>query len=255
MECREVERLADLSLDGEVSAGEQAELESHLMRCAECRARTTTLRWMHDSIRAKLQDSVDGLEPPAGLKDRICTELRVEGGAAPGAAWRAALPLSMALAVVAILSWSRSHAPSLDPEETVDRHTQNMMPEVRARGGEQEVQRYIQKQLGHTVELPQPDDRNLRLVGARVSHLDNADAVHLLYDHRGARISVFANPKRGNMAMPASFSRRLVEGRPYLVGSHRGYNVVATERDDVVYRFVSDVDGAELVRIAASVQP
>jgi anti-sigma factor RsiW len=253
MECREVQRLADLSLDGEVSPREQAELDSHLVRCAACRSRATTQRWVHDSIRAKLQDSVDGVAPPQGLQARIQTELRAEGGATGGTVWRAALPLSMAMAVVAILSWSRSHAPSLDPEGTVDRHTQNMLPEVRARGGEQEVQRYIQKQLGHSVDLPLPDERNLRLVGARVSSLDDGQAVHLLYDHRGARISLFANPKRGAVVVPASFSRRLVAGRPYLVGSHRGYNVVATERDDVLYRFVSDVDGAELVRIAASV--
>ena len=252
MECREVDRLAELSLDGEVSATEQAELETHLVRCPRCRDRTTTARWMHDNIRAKLQGSQDTL-PPAVLRSRIQTELRHEHKGAASAGWRAALPLSMAVAVVAILSWSQSTAPALDPEETVDRHTLNALPEVRARGSEDEVERFLSRKLGFPLDLPRPAGPHLRLVGARTTELGHTPGAHLMYDARGARVSVFANPKKGALAAPASFESRWVEGQPFVVGRHRGYTVVATQRGDVIYRFVSDLDGAELVRFASSV--
>lgn len=252
MQCREAERLADLSLDGEVSPHEQAELDAHLVECVRCRDRSTTQRWVHGSIRAKLQNSSDNTAAPDCLKNRVCAELRDAQRDSGGSAWRLALPVAMAVAVVTILSWTRSTAPALAPDEAVVHHTRNVLPQVRARGSVHEVERFIERRLGRPLAVPAPADRNLRLVGARVSNLGKAPAAHIMYDHRGARVSVFANEKRGAMAVPASFERRLVRGQPMLVGRHRGYSLVATERGDVVYRFVSDLDGAELVRFASS---
>ena len=86
-----------------------------------------------------------------------------------------------------------------------------------------------------------------------MANMDDRDAAHVMYDHRGARISVFASPRKRALAKPASFHRKVVDGRPFYVGRHRGYTVVATQRDDVLYRFVSDVDGPQLVRLASTV--
>lgn len=253
MQCREAERLVDLSLDGEVTPREQAELDVHILECPRCRERSAAHRWMHGSIRAKLQDSYEGLGAPGALKTRVQAELRDAHRQTRAGAWRVALPLAMAVAVVAILSWTRSTAPTLSPDEAVVHHTRNVLPEVRARGSAREVERFIERRLGRAFAVPAPEDRNLRLVGARVSSLGEDEAAHFMYDHRGARVSVFANVKRGAMTVPSSFERRFVHGQPILVGRHRGYNLVATERGNVVYRFVSDLDDAELVRFATSV--
>ncbi len=252
MQCRDVERVADLSLDGEVSPQDQAELDSHLMRCPRCRDRTTAQRWMHDNVCAKLQSSSDGMDVPASLQTRISTELRTEGQRRHGFGWRAAVPVVLAAAVVGILSWSRSTAPSFSPDETVVRHTRNVLPEVRARGGDHDVQRFLQRRFGHSVELPQADEHGLRLVGVRMSNIDRREAAHLMYDHRGARVSVFANPRQGQVTMPESFERQQVKGRTVMVGRHRGYTVVAAERDGMIYHFVSDLDRPALLRFVST---
>lgn len=228
-------------------------LDAHMLECDVCRRKSAVQRWMQDSVRAKLQSSADRFEAPDALRSRVSTELRDLDREKRGAGWRVALPVAMAVAVVSVLSWVRSTAPALEPNEAVVHHTRNVMPQVRALGSEREVRRFIERRLGHPIELPEPPDRNLRLVGARVSSLGKDDAAHIMYDHRGVRVSVFANERRGAMAVPATFERQLVRGQPVVVGRHRGYNLVATERGDVVYRFVSDLDRPELVRFATSV--
>lgn len=209
---------------------------------------------MHDSVCAKLQTSSDTMEVPAGLEQRICSELRTEGRLRYGFGWRAAVPVTIALGVVAILSWTRSTAPSFSPDETVVRHTRNVMPEVRAHGGATEVERFIERRLGHSVELPEGRPQDLRLVGVRMSNIARGEAVHLMYDHRGARVSVFANPAEGRVVMPAQFVSEVVDHQPMMVGRHRGYTVVVTERDGVVYHFVSDLDRPAMVRFASTLR-
>lgn len=252
MQCREAERLADLSLDGEVAPHEQTELDAHLLECAPCRSRTAAHRWVHGSIRAKLQTSSDNAEAPAHLRSRVSTELRAAQREVGGFGWRLAFPMAMALAVVSILSWTRSTAPALAPDEAVVHHTRNIQPQIRAHGSVRKVEQFVEQKLGWPMPVPLPTDRNLRLVGARMSNLGADPTVQFMFDHRGARVSVFANEKHGALAAPANFERRLVHGHPMYVGHHRGYTVVATERGDVLYRFVSDLDGAELVRFASS---
>lgn len=252
MQCREVEQAANLSLDGEVSPAEQAELESHLMRCPNCRDRATGQRWLHDNVRAKLQSSSDDLVCPSNLKGRISTELRYEHQSRRGLSWRAALPLTLAAAVVGILAWSQSTAPGLDPDASVDNHTRNTMPELRAHPGTRDVQRYVDNRLGQRVSLPRVKASDFRLVGVRMSNMDRRETAHLMYDHHGARVSVFAHPRTGQLAAPAAFRRQLVRGQPVLVGRHRGYTLAATERDGVVYRFVSDLDSPALLQFVSS---
>ncbi len=252
MHCGEVEQIANLSLDGEVSAAEQAELESHLMRCPNCRDRATAQRWLHDNVRAKLQSSSDNLVCPSNLKGRICTELRYEERSTRGFSWRAAVPVTVGLAVVGVLAWSQSTAPGLNPDVSVDHHTRDVLPELRAHPGTHDVQRFVDNRLGQRVSLPVVKASSFRLVGVRMSHMGRQDTAHLMYDHHGARVSVFAHPKRGQLAASDAFRRQLVRGQPVLVGRHRGYTLAATERDGVVYRFVSDLDSPALLQFVSS---
>ena len=250
MDCQDVERQAQLSIDGELSDREKAELEQHLARCEHCRAGVSTARWFHHQLRAKLNESSDVLLAPAGLERRICRRIRTQRP--PRRPFRYILPAGVAAGLVGVLSFTPAQDAGLDPEEAVIRHSRNMPPEVRARGSHGEVQRFFQRNLRYEVEIPRLPLRSphLRLVGGRLSSLAKQEAAHLMYDHRGARISVFARPLGERLSPPAHFNVRQVDGRPVLVGRHRGYNVVSLQRKNVLYSLVSDVDNVQLIELA-----
>lgn len=250
MDCRDVERQAQLSIDDELSGREKAELEQHLTRCGDCRDRVGTARWFHHQLCAKLSESSDVLHAPAGLERRICRHIRTQRP--PLWTLRYVLPAAVAAGLVGVLSFTPPQDAGLDPEEAVIRHSRNMPPEVRARGSEGEVQRFFQRNLHYEVEIPRLPLRtpHLRLVGGRLSSLAKQEAAHLMYDHRGARISVFARPLGDGWSPPEHFIIRQVDGRSLLVGRLRGYNVVAPQRKNVLYSLVSDVDDVQLIELA-----
>lgn len=249
MECHDVERQAQLSIDDELSGREKADLEQHLGQCRRCQNSVGATRWFHHQLRAKLSESSDVLQAPVGLEQRICRRIRTERPRRP---LRYMVPAAVAAGLVGVLSFTPAQDASLDPEEAVLRHSRNMPPEVRARGSESEVQRFFQRNLRYEVEIPRLPLRSphLRLVGGRLSNLANHEAAHLMYDHRGARISVFARPLSKGWSRPAHFNERNVDGLPLLVGRHRGYNVVALRRKNVLYSLVSDVDDVQLIELA-----
>ncbi len=251
MDCREVERWADLSADGEVGPNEQAEIDRHLAQCPRCRAAVGRQRQVHSCVKAKLQASSERLEVPTNLRDQISVRLRQEEHVR-SPRWPLAVP---AVAVVAILlgvSWKQTGRSQLSFEDPVARHSNNLPPEVRARGNEGELSRFFQKNLRYTVPIPNFKDPELRLVGGRLAHIGDHDAAYLMYEHRGARISLFAFPA-ANAEMPTSYEERWAEQKAVRVGQHRGYRVVAWQDADLVYSLVSDLDHDALVPLVASV--
>jgi anti-sigma factor RsiW len=259
MECPEVDRLADLSLDGETELAEQAEIERHLIACSTCRCKHQSRAWFHNNLRQKLQQSSDELVAPISLKDQIATQLRVEDRCAPAALrWSRTVPATLALGTMVVLSWSMTSGSTLDLEEPVAHHSRNLPPEVRARDGEK-LQQLFKRNLRYPVRVPrlQKNDRGaatVQLVGGRLSNIKNHEAAYIMYDDRGARISLFAYPIDGRVNLPRDFQERRVGGRSMMVGKHRGYNVVAWESGDVLYSLVSDVDPTELVQLASTIE-
>jgi anti-sigma factor RsiW len=261
MECRDVDRLADLSLDGETDGSEQADIVGHLTVCPSCRQKHEGRSWFHGRLRAKLRESSDDLVAPPALRSQIATQLRVhDRHVLPGLRLSRTVPATLALGTIVILSWSVSNAPELDPEEPVAHHSRNLPPEVRARDGEK-LQQLFKRNLRYPVRVPrlaQPSDNGaatVQLVGGRLSNIQNRDAAYIMYDDRGARISLFAYPNEGGrVSVPKDFQERRIGNRNVMVGKHRGYNVVAWESGDVLYSLVSEVDPTELMQLASTIE-
>lgn len=256
MDCRDVERLAELSLDGEIDGKEQADLEVHLARCPACSRMVGARKWYQVQVRAKLQASTDEQPVPANLKNRIAATIQHEDKTTKSFPWRRAATVSVAACAILVGTWSSTGEATLDPEEPVSRHAKNLPPEVRARGSEREVRQFFEKTLNYHVAVPRPTrpTSNVRLVGARLSNIDNRDAAYVMYDQRGARISLFAYPKPHRFAMPSGFEERVVHGQHLRIGRHRGYNLVSWSSGQMVYALVSDVDADELVELAVSTE-
>ncbi|MCK6552063.1 zf-HC2 domain-containing protein [Myxococcota bacterium] len=253
MDCREAERFVDLSLDGELEPHDRAIFESHLAVCSACHADYRTKSSYLAAVRTKLADADAEARAPLGLRTRIVARVRADERRESGLGWGRAVSATLGVSMIAVLSWNWS-GPPLVPEDAVLRHTVNLPPEVRADADDVRlVERFLSKNLRYPVEVPRfaSTNPNVRLVGARLSNLDEREAAYVMYDHRGAKISLFAFPKPARFSVPDSFREVQAGHRSVLVGQRRGYNVVAWEDGDVVYSLVSDVDPRELVSLAA----
>lgn len=253
MDCREAEQFVDLRLDGEIEPADGALLEAHLANCPACRHSFNTKGTCLAHLRSRLRGSCEAAIAPTALRARIMGRVNEE---ARGhcRAWGRAVPMTLGLSMIAVLSWSWTQGPSLIPDEAVTRHSVNLPPEVRADDGTHRVQHFLQNNLRYPVAIPRFEHRNpnVKLVGARLSSLDDREAAYMIYDHRGARLSVFAYPKPAHFSRPSGFEEVRAGRRVLLVGQRRGYNVVAWEDGDVVYSMVSDLDPGELLELAST---
>lgn len=256
MDCREAERFVDLHLDGEIEGMDGALLDAHLASCTTCRTSFRARGAAAIHVKSKLREAVEETRTPLALRTRIVARVNADSRA-ERFGWGRAVPATLGLSMIAALSWSWTAGPPLVPEEAVSRHSGNPPPEVRAEGdGSTRVQRFLRQNLRYPVSVPRFTDRNpnVKLIGARLSNFDDHQAAYMMYDHRGARLSVFAYPKPARPSRPNGFREVRVGSRELLVGQRRGYNVVAWERGDVVYSMVSDLDPRELVELASTTE-
>ena len=73
MNCERCLEQLSARLDGELPAGEAAELEAHLAQCSSCRARAQQLEQLHGDFPA-----LEELEAPAGFAQGVMDRVRTE---------------------------------------------------------------------------------------------------------------------------------------------------------------------------------
>ncbi|MGF1509341.1 MAG: anti-sigma factor family protein [Myxococcota bacterium] len=254
MDGREVERFVEFSLDGELEPGEAAELGARINESPEAKALFQRELQFRSRLKQSLRTASSDCQTPDQLKERVVARLRTEDLGTRAPAWGRMLAVTLTVSALVVVSWSTS-GPALDPEEPVAKHSQNRPPEYRPRSNLEEASRFFERHLGYPVPVPRLDQHHphVRLVGVRLDNISNRDAAYMMYDHRGARISVFAVPKPRNegRVAPASFISRQVGGRAVVAGQHRGYNVVSFDQGAFQYLLVSDVDRDELMELVA----
>ena len=254
MDAREVERLADLSLDGELDPEEEVRLRAELAASPESRRAFEQRSWFQAKVRDRLRDSVDGTPVPIGLKNRVCARLTEEES--QHSRWRPWLPAAAVVLLVGLHAWTFDGNGVLDPEEAVRHHVKSPPPEVRALGSTAPIVEFLRENLDHRIRVPQfhPVRGQVRLVGARLDNLSRRDAAFIMYDQRGARISLFAIPCGRSVPAMSNFRARQVGDRRLMVGKHHDYSMVIWGEEGVLYSMVSAVDSEELVRLVSMVK-
>lgn len=258
MDCRDAQRFVQLRLDEEIEPTDCVQLDLHLEDCSSCRCGLEREAWFQAQLELRLREAISRQEhtAPPSLRDRIRCELRNEAieSAFP---YGRAVAASFAVAILAGLSWGATSSPARLYDDTISRHSSNLPPEIRALSNdEDEVHHFLQRNLRYQVQVPRAGSSELpvRLVGARLSNIRDRDAAYVMYDHRGAKLSLFAYPSQESLADISGLERRVVSGRELYVGSSRGYHVVSWKDRDLLYSLVSDVDPSELVQLAASMR-
>jgi len=224
MDGRELERLVELSIDGELDPADEATLSREL-EAPEVRARVDRERRFHDQLKEKLQ--VDSCPTPVDLRARVVHRLRCEDLVQEARPCGRITAATLAVATLGVASFASSRS-QLDPEEVVSKHSLQLRPEIRAHGDSEEIRRVFDERLGFPIRLPKVSRRNpnVRFVGVRVDEIKNQQAAYLMYDFRGSRVSVFVYGGEGDLTLPSAGVNTEVDGMEVEGGKHRNYNFV-----------------------------
>lgn len=249
MNAEEIERLAELSADGELDPREDAQLQAELARSAESREVFEGHLFAQAALRDKLQASAGGC--PEHLGAQIHAQLGRAERSRGGLPWARAIPISLAVGLLFVLSFYTSESCPFT-EAAVRAHSLAPPPEVRAFGEPENVQRFLSAHLDYPVVLPElpPAPDGPRLLGARLVTLAGRQAAYLIYEQGGARVSCFVSPRQhlGGGLLRAE----VAAGKQLRVGQLNRYQVVSWDRGPLSYELVSDLDAQELVHLAVA---
>lgn len=259
MDCGETIRSLDAYLDGEFDAREQVEVAAHLSACERCRTRADEAARARALLRAKLREAMGPGAPagtaPEALRERIATSL--SGSRRP--LWRRALsPIpvgALAACTLGALMVVASHRIE-DPlvEDAVRKHARDLPLEVSAAMVAPEA---IPGLLGSKLDFnPRPPPfqaQGLRIVGARLSHLQDRPAAYIRYELPKGRVSLFIIDDPDRRMGESGRAVRLGPGTVRVINA-RGYNVAVWRRNEIVYSLVSDLDERDLVELVETAQ-
>ncbi len=259
MNCDRARRLFGAAWDDELTQAEREWLDAHFAACAGCRAAASREGRVRDAVRRTLQAALGpgsrhGRAPDA-LRDRIRQSLQRERRPL----WRRALsplPLGAAAACLAgVLLVLATHGGS-DPlvDEAIRKHTRDLPLEVTAASmGPESVGRWFAGKLDFNAAPPRFRGNEVRLVGARLSNIQDRPAAYVRYELPHGHLGLFIlDDPQGRFG---EASRMLQFGpAPVRVVNARGYNVAVWRRNEIVYSLVSDLDADDLARLVQTAQ-
>lgn len=241
MNCSEISELLTAHHDGELPQMERRAVDEHLARCAACRADLAALAATSARVRAAGTFAV----PP----DFVLPEL-----ADPGLRGRAYRHLGLlashaaAAAVGALLVIAALNLPVTGDRlvrEAVDVHTRAITAgsEVQVASADTHT---VRPWLSSRVAFSPPVHNELpggaKLIGGRTDTLAGRQTAVLVYELRRHRVAIFVQPREAS-ALP-----------PSIDATRNGFNLVGWQSGDFAYLALSDVNGAELRSVAASLR-
>ncbi|HEX7939674.1 MAG TPA: anti-sigma factor [Gemmatimonadaceae bacterium] len=235
----DTEARIDAWLDGELSAAEVVELESHVAGCADCAA----FRARRLALRDALASQVPRLHATPALRTSVRDTIRDAAvprrplRATPGLAGWVALAAS--LVVVAFGSWqvaSQRAADNAMAESVLAAHVRSLMPghlmDV-VSSDQHTVKPWFNGKLDFSPPVYDYVGRGYPLLGGRLDYLGGRSVAVLVYGRRQHMINVFLSPDRGSAAAAGASARQ-------------GYNMIRGATPAYSYWVVSDLALPEL---------
>jgi anti-sigma factor RsiW len=252
-------RLLDLHR-GRVTGAAEAAIRAHLAACAACARAEAVER----ELTALLDERLPQHPAPLALKRRLrarWSAADTERGWARWARWRRALAPALAVVaaiVVAVpLIYAERRASRAAAEraalvaEAVNDHLRvltSQRPLEIESGGLHEVKPWFEGRLDFAPVVTFEGDAEFPLRGGAVGYFRDRKAAVFVYARRLHPISLFVFRADG-LTWPDRHLTRIGAAGAY-VASERGFNVVMWRRGSLGYALVSDVDRAELDRLA-----
>ncbi len=244
MNCDQVRRVADASVDSELDLVHEAEIEAHLKECGECARFYLAER----ETRAALQKHDLYWRAPAGLDRNVRQALGMSRRTPPRPfryqRWvglAAAALIVLVAGVTAAWMW-RAASGVNDPvvQEAVAAHIRSLLPghltDVPS-SDQHTVKPWFAGRIDFSPPVPDFTARGFTLVGGRLDYVDGRTVAVSVYRRRQHIVNVFMWPAGDVKSLQAHASR--------------GYNVIRWSRNGVAYCLVSDVNADELRQFAA----
>ncbi|HSN90788.1 MAG TPA: zf-HC2 domain-containing protein [Anaeromyxobacteraceae bacterium] len=259
MDCTEIERSIDAYLDAEFDGREEAEADAHVAACGRCQALVAREAHRHAALRSALRAAL-GPESPAGrappaLRARVVEALARE----KRPLWRRVLsPVPMAAVAacaagaMVVLVGHGGDDGLLD--EAVRNHNRGLPLEINAASvGPEAIPGWFAGKLDFRAAPPRFEDAEVRVVGARLSHLREWPAAYYRYELPRGQAGLFiVDDPNGRFA--AAGREIQVGPRRIRVAAARGYNVAMWRQDEIVYSLVSDLDEQALLQLVRTAQ-
>ena len=244
-------------VDGEFTDAERVEMEAHLMSCEDCRHQVELQVQMKQAVREHAS-----VPTPAPFRADLLAMLAAEAEAMDVAeaettrrlntrrASMMAAPLLTAAAVLLVLPAftvapaASSSLPAV--EQTLDWHRGNYPLEVRSPKTSTVASWFVGK-VDFPVRLPQFDQPNARLLGARLAHVNNQKAAYALYDINGSRVSVMMSHGEG-LKVPGDTIRTIADHKVALMNS-KGYDIAVLQDDGVTYTITSELPREQFMQM------
>lgn len=221
-------------VDGELPQEELARCERHLRECPACAAAVLGCLQMKQSIRSA---TAARYAPSPALRFRILTP-----AAAPTKPRRLWLPrfgvavAALATLLVAATLWLERPQPAALAGELVDLHVTALAssnPVDVLSSDRHTVKPWFEGRVPFSFDLPDLQGSPFRLIGGRVSYLQQNQAVQLIFGIRKHQISVFIFEDHG--------PRRLLPEAQEL-----GFTIEAWRQGGLIYAAVGDTGPADL---------
>jgi len=256
--CDEARRWLDAWADQELDASAAVHVEAHMSHCRVCRGEAESLKALKRSLAGLREESA-----PTALRFKIAAALdqvdHVQETEASSVKRRKhALGFVLTGATLASVVLASGHRPG-PPQSTVNaamlpvaedcaqRHARELPAEVQA-SDPTAVSQWFRGKIDVPVRPVMFRNVHARLVGARISSVQNQMAAALYYDVGGRRMTVFV------------FDRTVMNhdgappGAPVVIASSHGYTVTLTERQGVAYAIASDLPPQETALLAQGVE-
>jgi anti-sigma factor RsiW len=240
MSCDEILRLLDAYLDKELDLVSDTEFEKHLGECKSCYGLFEQYSGAQRAVTAK----IPYFEPPAGLAQRIRTELQLDTKTRTrrvASWWRGWTIASGAVALVAcgLLLTTLFIYPSRTAvlaQEVVSSHIRSLMvnhlSDVTS-SDQHTVKPWFNGKLDFSPKAKDLTSDGFPLEGGRLDYLDDRPVAALVYKRRQHNINLFI--------WPSSESNSSAQ-----TTTIRGYNVVHWTQSHMSYWAVSDLNMQEL---------
>ncbi len=246
MDCKGLQNLIQVYLDGELDAVMSLEIEAHLRDCSDCRQLADRHRALSEAVRSR----APYYSSPAHLRSKIERSMREaeygkRGFHIPFRNWAA---MAAAMSVVAIVTWSLTYS-VLNPkgegplaQAIVASHISSLMANHLTditSSDQHTVKPWFNGKLDYSPQVKDLSSSGFTLLGGRLDYLDQRVVAVLAYGHLKHYVNVFIFPSKTDR-----------DASPEML-SLRGYNIIHWQSSGMSYWAISDMDQHALAKITA----